>query len=784
MKKIVLILLVLTLCFGGNALAFDSLSSMIPETEAEPDILMHVDIDPNGDVYPFTGKDNRACTLMIYMSGTNLESDKGNHAATSDLREMVMANSDLNQLTVLLLAGGTTDWKNDAIEDGENAIYELVDDTFVKRVSLTAKANMGDAATLSSFLKFGYDHYPAQQYVLDIWDHGGGPMDKVIHDDLNRGDGLFMDELRTAFENSPAIEKPLALISFHTCLQGSAEVAKLVSPYADYMVASEEVMSTRFDFNYDYIKNLPAYKNGAEIGRGIIDASYEQRDSDRYKDTVTMAVVDLAQMNDLSKRVSDFFTVVNKSMADGEFAKISKVRDQLYKISKSDENCELVDLRQTVLGLDDLSPEYANAVLDGIDKAICYSRNKNTIDDWSCGLSIYFPYKNKAIFPSKREFYENLDFSDGYFAFVSEFQNEMSKASSSERSRNTAIRPLSQKAQRLTFVMELSDEAAAELLKASLAVLLPHTCADGSTAYIVASAEQAAVEQNTVMGEYINRSLFAVDAEGNPISPIPLDWKRDGDTCQIEVVLTKEDESVQALLTYHINDDGTLELITAYAWDNNISSYAAGIALDLEEYEFASASVPCKLPSDAGIEEWDVVENVEVRWPIAEASLTVLDDMMDKNELSVAFMLTDIRQNTQTSTMVSVVPEKDTMVWETSDDTFLLIPGGTVSQTDAGLLVTLNVENPTQEEIYVKISNICVNGQQTKTEDGYIEGGGANNGIPVGGKGIGLLVIPASELEGVETVTSISMEMAVINAATEEQIAVIHGTCYLEFALE
>lgn len=781
MKKCLAVLLVLTMLCCGNALAFEPLSS---KKTTEPQGLMHVDMDPDGSVYPFTGGGDRACTMMIYMSGTNLESDKGSHAATADMKEMVASGCDLDKITVLLLAGGTTEWKNEAIEGNEAAIYEFIGDTFVKRMSLPENTNMGNAETLSAFLKFGYENYPARQYVLNIWDHGGGPLGQVIHDDLNRGDGLFMDELRTALENSPAAEEPLALISFHTCLQGSAEVAKLLAPYADYMLASEEVMSTAFDFNYDFIRDLAKYDSGADIARAIIDATYAQRDSDRYKGTVTMAVIDLAQMKGLSENISAFFTSVNDSLANGDFANISKARDQLYAISKSDETIELVDLRQAVRGLSDLSPEQAKVLLDGIDKAVIYSHNKNTVDDWSSGLSIYFPYKKKGIFTSEKEFYANLDFSEGYAAFISEFQKEMSKPVSSGTILNSVIRPLSQKAQRLTFVMELTDEAAAEILKASLAVLKPYTCSDGSTAFIVTSADPAVIDQNTITGEFINRGLFVVDADSKPVSPIPLNWKRSGDTCQLEVTLTKGNDSTQALLTFQIKPDGSLELLSAYAWDDRVSSYAAGVAVDPEEYEFASVFVPGRLPSDAGIEEWETVENAEVCWPIAECSLKVLDDVMDKDELSVAFLLTDIRQNTYTGTMASVVPDRNTMVWETGDDNYLLIPGGTVTQSDSGLLVTLNVGNPTSEEIYVQISNVIVNGQQTETEVGYIEGNGLNDGIPVGGTGTGMFIIPANALEGVEMVTSISMQMGVFNAATEEQIAVIQGACYLELPLE
>lgn len=61
-------------------------------------------------------------TIMIYMAGSNLESDA--KIATSDLDSIIPDEIDLNKTNILLYTGSTRVWHNFASSD-ENAIYIL-----------------------------------------------------------------------------------------------------------------------------------------------------------------------------------------------------------------------------------------------------------------------------------------------------------------------------------------------------------------------------------------------------------------------------------------------------------------------------------------------------------------------------------------------------------------------------------------------------------------------------------------------------------------------------------
>ena len=115
----------------------------------------------------------------------------------------------------------------------------LTDTGFVPVDTYPAE-NMGDPLTLSSFLNYGFDFFPADSYSLILWDHGGGPVLGYGVDE-NFRDLLTLDELSEALEDSVGAHMTkLEWIGFDACLMSSLEVASVLAPYANYMIASQE----------------------------------------------------------------------------------------------------------------------------------------------------------------------------------------------------------------------------------------------------------------------------------------------------------------------------------------------------------------------------------------------------------------------------------------------------------------------------------------------------------------------------------------------------------------
>ena len=286
-------------------------------------------------------------TVLVYMCGTDLETENGIASMAFDWMDDEEITDDVN---VIVQTGGTLYWNNtdpyfsdDAVHDVDIPIDQLgrfkIEQGEVIELESTEIRSMGSAETLSDFISWGVSEYPAQRYMFVMWNHGYsepyGNMerDEIFYENdsgdvinsLNSyvdessyyNDCLTLDELSEGFLNGGA---HFDLIAFNTCLSGSLEVASVVAPYGDYMVASEEVIPAVIGLPVEYITFLAqnpdctADQAGSEIlllYESYINAYEEQYSSDRdIADQFaigTMSMIDLSSMDEISSLMEEFW---------------------------------------------------------------------------------------------------------------------------------------------------------------------------------------------------------------------------------------------------------------------------------------------------------------------------------------------------------------------------------------------------------------------------------------------------------------------------------------------
>ena len=125
-----------------------------------------IDYDSLGDI-------GTVQTIMIYMVGSDLESSYGN--ASLDMDEMEAAGVDTAHNNVIVYAGGASQWQDRGLDGDACTTLLLTEDGFAPLDTYPAE-NMGDPLTLSSFMNYCFDFFPADSYSLLLWDHGGGPV--------------------------------------------------------------------------------------------------------------------------------------------------------------------------------------------------------------------------------------------------------------------------------------------------------------------------------------------------------------------------------------------------------------------------------------------------------------------------------------------------------------------------------------------------------------------------------------------------------------------------------
>lgn len=367
-------------------------------------------------------------TVMVYMVGSNLESRFGN--ATRDIGEMASAGVDYSRSNVIVYAGGTRRWQGDLPSD-RNSVLDLSRPEGGRVVASTAaKADMGSAGTLSEFVSYATENYPAEHYALVLWDHGSGPLWGFGADESYRNDTLLLSEMRRAMDGTRfARGTRLDLVGFDACLMGSAEVASLWGPYADYLVASEE-LEPGDGWDYSALSALNGTDDPRELASSVVDAYgayYRAAAGEASNPDVTLAAYDLSRVGDVADALGDLAGELDGRLGEGAYAELSQARGGARALGLSaaesrGEAYDLVDLASLCDQLGEVAPEGAHALADAV-ASLVVSQASNV--DGLGGLSVYFPGDNQELYrASGEEVLGDVATSDAYRSFCNDYASD------------------------------------------------------------------------------------------------------------------------------------------------------------------------------------------------------------------------------------------------------------------------------------------------------------------------------------------------------------------------
>ncbi len=358
------------------------------------------------------GKD--VVTIMVYMCGTDLESRSG--MGTSDLQEMLNAKFGDN-INLLVYTGGCNGWRNNVISSKKNQIYQIKDGKMYPVVEDAGTVAMTDPDTLVSFIKWCDKNYPANRNELIFWDHGGGSISGYGYDEKFKSTGsMDLAEINQALKESGVT---FDFIGFDACLMATLETALMLTPYADYLIASEETEPGVGWYYTDWLTSLGKDTSmpTVEIGKEIVDDFVDTCAKKCNGQKTTLSVVDLAE---LEKTVPEELKAFSKSASeliqDNEYKVVSDARNNTREFAQSSaiDQVDLVHLAQN-LGTDE-GEELADALLS----CVKYNRTSSNMTN-AYGLSIYFPYNKVSSVDRVVDTYEAIGMDEEYMRCIQEF---------------------------------------------------------------------------------------------------------------------------------------------------------------------------------------------------------------------------------------------------------------------------------------------------------------------------------------------------------------------------
>ena len=236
-------------------------------------------------------------TFMLYISDSDLE-----YFSIDDIveAETVGSNENVNILVQIDRWDGkdAPDRNDDTNGDWETAKrYYITKDCegsindheiHSQPLDDLGEINTGDPDELISFVEWGMENYPAENYALDIWDHGAGVSGVAYEQSCpdfcyefgNEPDKLTLPEIDYALDTiTNGGENKLSIVGFDACLMATIEVVGVVYKYADIMIASE-ILEPGDGWDYTFLQLLADNPDvtAVELGQEIVDSFVKQGD--------------------------------------------------------------------------------------------------------------------------------------------------------------------------------------------------------------------------------------------------------------------------------------------------------------------------------------------------------------------------------------------------------------------------------------------------------------------------------------------------------------------------
>ena len=360
------------------------------------------------------GNSRDTVTIMVYMCGTDLESQHG--MGTSDLQEMLNAKTDSN-VNLIIYTGGCNGWRNNVISSKVNQIYQIQNGRMICLVQDAGSVSMTDPDTLSGFIRWCAKNFPANRNQLIFWDHGGGSVSGYGYDEkYARTGSMDLAEIDRALKDGGIT---FDFVGFDACLMATMETALMTSQYSDYLIASEETEPGVGWYYTDWLTKLSENTSmpTIEIGKNIVDDFVDVCAQQCRGQLTTLSVVDLAELEQtIPQTLTAFSKSTSSLIQNSHYQTVSSARSHTREFAQSSriDQVDLVHLAKN------MGTQEGEALANAILGAVKYNRTSSNMTN-AYGLSIYFPYQKVSQVDEAVATYQQIGMDAEYARCIQEF---------------------------------------------------------------------------------------------------------------------------------------------------------------------------------------------------------------------------------------------------------------------------------------------------------------------------------------------------------------------------
>ncbi len=404
-------------------------------------------ISVKSSVESFT-TDGTKWTVMVWLDGDN----NLNPAAVVDFHEMEhglylasQSDSDItDKLNIIVQYDQNSSYDSSSSTHG---IYKILPQSTVAsntttlaststQIATIGEPNMGSAQELADFIDYTKIHYPAKNYALILWNHGGGVRSikdediltkAICWDDTNGDDALYIGEIKDYLDSTHSVD----FLGMDACLMGFLEVAYEYRPGTDDFGADAISFSPASEqgdgWEYDAIFSRLSGQSGTDSnGHSYYDidsltaqefatvVAQEYGDAWSLDSWETQTAVDLTKIASVKTAADGFASAIKSYQAQVENIRGAVGYGNLmayFDESDVDEwyayaGFDLYELAEQVKEniTDSSVAAAADTLMDAVDDAVLYSFGSSSYDSYygtgyysgKNGLAIFFPDGDEA----------------------------------------------------------------------------------------------------------------------------------------------------------------------------------------------------------------------------------------------------------------------------------------------------------------------------------------------------------------------------------------------------
>ncbi len=374
------------------------------------------------------GTDAKSATIMIYMNGSDLETQNGQ--ATWDIAEMLSSGIGKN-VNVIIQTMGTKKWKDYGISGKTAQTWRVEDGELSLLRDDLGQLDCTRADTLSEFVGYCKSSFPAERYLFLFWDHGGGPVYGFGYDEWqDEEDSLTIAEMSRAFSEHPDIH--FDIIGMDCCIMASLETCYALAPYCKYTLLSEDFES---GLGWSYRGWMRKFEENPGIstpllGKEIVDTAIEANETSPDGDSASLGLFNESTAKTLFTAWKMFAYKNEDALLGKNYSRKHRAKGRggkgffsgLWDSDASDVTLSdyyISDILALVENIDNKSDE-AKALTSALKASVAYFGHTSDKNELT-GLAVSLPYGDSYFYKQLKSVYMDIDLDSEYIQWLEHF---------------------------------------------------------------------------------------------------------------------------------------------------------------------------------------------------------------------------------------------------------------------------------------------------------------------------------------------------------------------------